>query len=142
MGNTVVTRDCEVYNSRIGGLVQGGIHWAYKHGPLGQDGEVNLRVTDRTADDKCTRLKIWYRDPSGDNMPETRVWRYCNGRTGDIRATLNQGQTGAGPGAPDGGSFPVYKKGYYSVWHCSGKMHRSCIRLWQQNVAQAKDPTD
>ena len=141
-GDTVVTRSCKVSSSRIGGLVEGGIFWDYKHGPLGQDGEVVLDVKDRTADGKCTRVKIWYRDPSGENLPETRRWRFCGGDSGPVRATLNQGQAGAGPGGPDGGSFPVYTQGYYSVWHCSGKKHKTCIRLWKQDVAEAKDPTD
>jgi hypothetical protein len=141
-GNTVVTRSCKVSSSRIGGLVEGGIWWDYKHGPYGQDGDVSLDVKDRKADGKCTIVKIWYRDPSGENLPETRRWKVCKGKTGVVRATLNTGQAGAGPGAPDGGPFPVYTKGYYSVWHCSGKKHKTCIRLWKQNVAQKKDPTD
>lgn len=141
-GNTVVTRSCKVYSSRIGGLVEGGIYWDYKHKALGQNGDVVLDVKDRTADGKCTRVKIKYRDNTDNpNPPETRVWKFCNGARGPVRASLNDGEA-SGPGGDGGGPFPVYTKGYYKVEHCSGKRAKTCITLWRQNVAETKDPTD
>jgi hypothetical protein len=140
-GNTTITRSCVVNSSRIGGLVKGAIYWDYKHGPLGQNGQVVLDdVRDRTADGKCTRVKVKYRDPSGTYGPETRTWKFCNGATGQVRAELNNGEA-SGPGGDGGGPFPVYDKGYYSVDHCSGIKAKTCIRVWRQNVAEAKDPT-
>ena len=142
-GNTTVTRSCVVNSSRIGGLVKGAIYWDYKHGPLGQNGQVVLdEVKDRTADGKCTRVKVKYRDNTENpNPPETRVWKFCNGASGPVRASLNDGDA-SGPGGDGGGPFPVYTKGYYKVEHCSGKRAKTCITLWRQNVAEAKDPTD
>jgi hypothetical protein len=140
-GNTTVTRSCVGNSSRIGGLVKGAIYWDYKHGPLGQNGQVVLdEVKDRTADGKCTRVKVKYRDPSGTNGPETRTWKFCNGAQGQVRAELNNGEA-SGPGSDGGGPFPVYSKGYYSVAHCSGKKAKTCITVWRQNVAEAKDPS-
>jgi hypothetical protein len=140
-GNTTVTRSCVVNSSRIGGLVKGAIYWDYKHGPLGQNGQVVLDdVRDRTADGKCTRVKVKYRDPSGTNGPETRTWKFCNGATGQVRAELNNGEA-SGPGGDGGGPFPVYSTGYYAVDHCSGIKAKTCIRVWRQNVAEAKDPS-
>ena len=143
-GNTTITRACVVNSSRIGGLVKGAIYWDYKHGPLGQNGEVVLdEVKDRTADGKCTRVKVKYRDPNSTypNPPETRTWKFCNGEKGQVRAELNNGEA-SGPGSDGGGPFPVYTRGFYSVEHCSGKKAKTCIVVWRQNVAQAKDPTD
>ena len=57
-----------------------------------------------------------------------------------MRAELNNGEA-SGPGSDGGGPFPVYSKGYYSVAHCSGKKAKTCITVWRQNVAEAKDPS-
>ena len=141
-GNTTVTRSCVVDSSRIGGLVKGAIYWDYKHGPMGQKGQVVLdRVKDRTADGKCTIVRIKYRDHTKNpNPPETRSWKFCHGKRGQVRADLNSGEASY-PSGDGGGPFPVYSKGVYSVSHCSGRKARTCIVVWRQNVAEAKDPS-
>ena len=140
-GNTTITRACEVNSSRIGGLVKGAIYWDYKHGPFGQYGDVVLdEVKDRTADGKCTRVKVKYRDPNSanPNPPETVVRTFCHGRKGQVVLRLNRGSS---PSGPDGdGPFPVYKRGFYSVEHCSGWKAKTCVVLWRQRVARGEGP--
>ncbi len=121
------TRNCDIKSSRIGGLVQGHVYWHYKQSAMRGDwGGGTLQLNDRTADGKCTKVKIKYR---GSDPSETVVRKACNGgKYGPFSFDLN---------LSDNGAFGVHLDGVYSIEHCIGKKASTCIVLWRQKVGQA-----
>lgn len=120
------TRSCKIYSSRIGGLVQGSVFWDYKQPGIarGDSGQGTLQLNDRTADGKCTRVKIKYR---GSDPSETVVRKACGGaKYGPFNFTLNMGDHG----------FGVHLDGRYIIEHCNGHDPSTCIVLWRQKVGQ------